>query len=273
MQIDKLSKVYFSPTNTTQEIVEAIAKGLRIEDTERIDLTKVDTRKNFSLNLNSNNQLLIIGVPVYEERIPDLVKEPLNNLRGEGQGVILIAVYGNIGEGIALQELKNLVEKNGFNVVAAGSFIGEHSFSNSQLKIATGRPDEDDLKQAEQFAIRITEKLLKIDNIEEISKLNIQGELPLMAKFLPKNSAKIFAKRPKVAKEKCNNCGICIKVCPVGAIDQEELKINNEICLRCFACAKKCPQEARNIKFKKELLVKFILRKKGAERKEVKIYL
>ena len=35
--------------------------------------------------------------------------------------------------------------------MAAGAFIGEHSFSRKGMPIAEGRPDESDLKQATEF--------------------------------------------------------------------------------------------------------------------------
>jgi len=76
----------------------------------------------------------------------------------------------------------------------------------------------------------------------------------------------------EVDNKKCNRCGICVNICPVGAIDKKELKIDDEICLRCFACVKKCTKEARKINFKKSWLVKFFLRKKGKIRREPKIY-
>lgn len=273
MKIDKLTKIYFSPTNTTQQIVEAISMSLKIQNTKTIDLTKPEVRQNFKLDINLNNELLIIGVPVYEERIPEIIEKSLVKLSGQGQPIILIALYGNIGEGIALKQLKELVEENGFNVIGAGSFIGEHSFSNSELKIAKSRPDKDDLKKAKYFGKKIIEKLKTSNNIKNFAELDIQGELPLIAKILPRNSAKMFAEKPKIDNKKCNRCGICINICPVGAIDKKELKIDDNICLRCFACVKKCPKESRKINFKKSCLVKLILRKKGKVRKEPKIYL
>lgn len=62
----------------------------------------------------------------------------------------------------------------------------------------------------------------------------------------------MFAEKPRINNKKCNRCGICINVCPVGAIDKKELKIDDNVCLRCFACVKKCPKESRKINFKKK---------------------
>ncbi|MDD4160617.1 MAG: 4Fe-4S binding protein [Synergistaceae bacterium] len=50
--------------------------------------------------------------------------------------------------------------------------------------------------------------------------------------------------------DKCNNCGVCLRVCPAKAV--EKLDNNHEIhkndCLVCMECSRKCKQEA--IKYK-----------------------
>lgn len=44
-------------------------------------------------------------------------------------------------------------------------------------------------------------------------------------------------------KEKCIECGMCIRVCPVHAIS-EEFVIDNTICTRCNSCIEICPKKA-----------------------------
>ena len=75
-------------------------------------------------------------MPVYEEKIPEIIYSFLTNLIGNKKQVVLVGVYGNIGDGIVLNELDFIAKNSGFKVVAAGSFIGEHSFSTKEIPIA-----------------------------------------------------------------------------------------------------------------------------------------
>jgi predicted Fe-Mo cluster-binding NifX family protein/ferredoxin len=45
--------------------------------------------------------------------------------------------------------------------------------------------------------------------------------------------------------EKCTGCGICIDVCPTGAIEvNQQVVVNEEACNGCAACVSECPNEA-----------------------------
>lgn len=60
-------------------------------------------------------------------------------------------MYGNREYEDALLELNNIVVEAGFQPVAGGAFIDEHSFENDSTPIAKGRPDIKDLQKATEF--------------------------------------------------------------------------------------------------------------------------
>ena len=58
----------------------------------------------------------------------------------------------------AMLELKDTMEQQGFVVFAAASFTGQHSFNK---EIGYNRPDQKDLRVADEFADQIREKLFR----------------------------------------------------------------------------------------------------------------
>jgi len=270
--IDKLVKIYFSPTHSTQNIISTIAESWGVPEQRTVNLNSLEKRHNFKLELQSDEAILL-GIPVYEERIPDLLYPVLSKIKGNGQIMILVVTYGNISEGIALKQLNKMMRNQSFKIIAAASFIGEHSFSYKDIKIAAGRPDSKDLEIAKSFGQKIKDKIESIENIENVPELNIKGELSSMGKLLPRHSELTFAHSPAINTNLCKNCKKCLEICPVNAIDPEFLKSRDKLCIRCFACVKFCPGNARKIIYKKPVLVKTVLKKMGKKRKEPEIYI
>ena len=128
----KISTMYFSATDTTKKVVSSIAnKILENIDGEiksnSIDFTLPKIRKE-PVSFTKDD-VVIIGVPVYAGRVPNILLKYLNSIAGNGALAIAVVVYGNRNYDDALIELKDILELNGFKVIAGGAFIGEHSFS------------------------------------------------------------------------------------------------------------------------------------------------
>ncbi len=272
MIINKLVKIYFSPTHSTKKIIYTVAESLAVAEQRTINLNSLEERHNFKLSLQSDESI-ILGIPVYEERIPDLLYPVLSKIRGNGQPMILIVTYGNISAGITLKQLSKMMKNQGFKIIAAASFIGEHSFSYKDIKIAAGRPDSEDLAIAKNFGKQIKEKIEFIENIENVPDLNIKGKISSMGKLLPRHSEITFAHSPIIDFNLCKNCKACLEICPVNAIDPDNLKSRDKLCIRCFACVKLCPNNARKVIYKKPLLVKNTLKQLSKKRREPETYI
>ncbi|WP_426349069.1 EFR1 family ferrodoxin [Alloiococcus sp. CFN-8] len=235
--------MYFSATGTTKKVVELIAEvlgeGLNCTS-ETIDFTLPIVREQ-KRSLEKDD-IVVFGTPVYAGRVPNVLLKYIKGIEGNGAKAIPIVLYGNRNYDDALIELRNLLEEDGFRTIAAGAFVGEHSFSYT---LAQGRPDEQDLKIAKDFGKSIV-NMLK-DNSEH-SPVSVNGQTPIRGYYQPRdrkgNSIDIRKVKPKTT-DSCISCKLCAEVCPMGAISFEDVRVYQNICIKCGACIKKCPTQAK----------------------------
>jgi ferredoxin/flavodoxin len=235
--METLNIIYYSPTRTTQNIVKTIGQELGLKLLEEYSITS--KLIDFKPALN-DNCLTIIGMPTYGGRLPIEAVEKLKKLQSKNTPAVIVVVYGNRAYDDALLELKMLVENCGFKIIAAAAFIGEHSYSSIDKPIAMGRPDELDLIKCIEFSQKIKAKMIDL-KIEDVVDLNIPGTYPHKERSKRPDSI-----CPETDYDKCDNCGICVDVCPSNAITINGQVITNaELCTWCCACVKSCPTGAR----------------------------
>ncbi len=241
MEINSVKLVYFSPTGTTKAVVEGIARGIDHVTTEIIDITSPQARKK--LLQTSENELLVIGVPVYMGRVPALLIEWLHGIKARDTPTTGIVVYGNRVYEDALLELHDILMKGGCKPVAGGAFIGEHSFSTEETPTARNRPDAADLHGAESLGRKIGEKLALLPSADQISSVVVSGCRPY------RGDSKLWTVDFISVNDTCTGCGHCAEVCPVGAINPDNASvIDTEKCITCCACIRNCPEHARTMK-------------------------
>lgn len=128
----KIHAVYFSPTHATRKIVETVCQTingqLEIEKITYYDLTLPGGRTGDAPVFEADD-FLVLGMPVYGGRVPALMEPFMAELKSNGAKAVIIGVYGNRAYEDALREIDDALSQNGFKVVAAAAFIGEHSLS------------------------------------------------------------------------------------------------------------------------------------------------
>lgn len=160
------NSIYYSDAGTTKEITDYIAKKLsgRLEE---INLKEEEIEEIISY---SQNDIVILGMPVYAGRIVQSSLKSLRKLEGNGAVAVAVAVYGNRHYDDALIEMVDLLREQGFYVLAGSCFIAQHSLLPL---VATERPDKEDYKKIDEF-IELCKQKLNAEHTE----IEVPGNRP-----------------------------------------------------------------------------------------------
>ena len=266
MDIKSIKLVFFSPTETTAKIVNKIAQGITPDIVTGINLTPPGARSQDVVRMN--DELTIIGTPVYAGRVPPEAVRRLRRIKGNNTPAAVVVVFGNREYEDALLELKDIAAELGFRPISGGAFIGEHSYSNEITPIAVGRPDDQDMETAKRFGESIQEKLNKFKTLDDMPALHVPGNFPYK-KWVERSEM-----APITVESLCTLCAECAAACPTAAITVEDSVVTTTSeCIRCSACIKKCPTGARKWESAWIDQVRKWLNENCRQRKEPQMYL
>lgn len=248
-----LSLIYFSPTGGTERIARKLAQAISSQCRE-MDLSS----RSATPPTLSADDIAVIAVPSFSGRMPALAAQRLRAIKANGARAIVVAVYGNRAYEDTLIELADIATEQGFNVVGAVSAVARHSIVT---KIASSRPDAEDMKTLDTFGKKIYSKL----NSGSTTAPHIPGNRPY------RKTGGAFT--PKTYR-KCNNCGKCVRECPAGAISKENPRnVDKKLCIGCMRCVETCTQKAKHLSPILVFLAGQMLKKPCATRKEPELFL
>ena len=254
----KYAQLIFSPTGGTKKVADAIT-GKWYKNVETVDLT--DASADFIKLQMQKGDLVLIAVPSYGGRVPDLAVKRLAQVQGGGACCVLVCVYGNRAYEDTLIELYDAAQKSGFYTLAAVAAIAEHSIIH---QYAANRPDQQDIENLHDISAKILARFH--DNPTGETEIKIPGSRPYR-----KSGGVGLA--PK-AKKNCVECGLCAANCPAQAISRTALRsADPEKCISCMRCVVQCPHSARGVN---ELMVSaaaLALKKACSVRKECELFL
>ena len=247
--------IYFSPTNSTEKIVKLIAT--EFGEFKTIDLSCKNAHFDYTFN---EDDICIFGVPSYGGRVPQTATERMSDFTGNNARAIMVVSYGNRAYEDTLVELQDILTQHNFNCVAGMAVVTEHSIMH---KYAKGRPNQEDQKQIKNFAHKIISKINK----------NVLQEVLYVPGNHPYKEYHTIPLHPKT-NSKCTNCGMCAKLCPVGAISKDSShKVDTNLCISCMRCVKICPRNAKSVNKLKVKLASMKMKKVCSTRKENELFI
>ena len=244
--IKNIKAVFFSPTGNTKRVVEQLSAQFSQKLSVSVEVDDFTLpAAHIDIRTYSPEDLVIFGVPTYAGRIPNKVLPFVQTLfKGNQTRTIAVVTFGNRSFDNSLSELHMELEKNNFSVIGAGAVVCKHAFA----EIGIGRPATTDQERIAAFANTAFEKLQKSE--KPLPNASIKRNEALTAYYVPLGTdgkpVNFLKAKPVTDKAKCDNCGVCAAVCPMGSIDKNDVSLVPGICIKCQACIVHCHTKAKS---------------------------
>ncbi len=244
----KASILTLSQTGNTLKTGISITNGLQDSGLE-VDHVNFLRRKKW---IPDDADIIGIGCPVFENRPAEVVSSFLKKSCFDFVGKKAFVFITSAGSPArSLWHLAQTLSQAGATVIGGIQLRGVCTFP-TLFGLFPGRPNDKELKYAEEFGHAIADNMINGDALPDHYKVapNSGGRFydtigPCLNYF-----KKITTPLPISDSDKCNLCGNCVNECPTDniTIKNKSVKFNNT-CIVCYRCWHVCPQNSISIKF------------------------
>jgi ferredoxin len=230
---------YFTGTGNSLWVARRLAE--RLDDTTLIPIARV--WKDERVVPHSDTVGLVF--PLYFQGAPDIVLRFCQKLNLDNVDYIFAVCTRGLTDGIVFKQLNRILKAKGRRLGFA-CYLTMHD----NYIINFNAPTPDRARRIEQKA------LARILKIAESIKRRVDGGSrdPLIGAVMgnvinPSWIKDVHSKdRNFWSDERCNSCGICVKVCPVDNIELVDGRPSwLHRCEQCFACIHLCPKDSIQI--------------------------
>ena len=229
---------YFSATGNSKYIAELFCRNMSAK------CYSIEDDNDFN-GLIATEDVVGFCYPIYGSRVPRLMREfAVNHMASLEDKNLIIFCTQMYFSGDGARAFCDLFPRGFAQVVYAEHFLMPNNVCNLFL---TPLPSEKSI----QKCLLNAHKKMKIvcDNIKSGIVLRrgfnlVSRALGLIqGSFLPGIEKRAMSK--VWVDDDCNQCNICISVCPMSNFENENGKIAaKHNCMMCYRCINKCPQKA-----------------------------
>jgi Pyruvate/2-oxoacid:ferredoxin oxidoreductase delta subunit len=233
---------YYSGTGNTKRAVDLIADEFK-KNGDEVRQFLIGKGKP---QISGNAALNLFAFPVLSWSAPAFVKKYVRQLpKGKGAKAAVCAVCAG-GPVQALQNMERILKRKQFDVFLTGSILYPDNWTQMM-----NPPNESDQKEiirkgdtmALEFAANFVKGERRLFRSSRFANL-ITGSISILFELIGSR----YLGKTYIADSKCNQCGICVKTCPVNTIRMKGFGAKKPFwsssCQDCGRCINICPQKA-----------------------------